>query len=792
MSARQRERVRKEEELRKQLAILRASQQENEEDFSPKPAQKPPNRKFVLAESSSSSSESDSDDKSGCEKEVTVDSTLNSSVHSEKRVLDQPVQLPTRAEELVDDQENDGEEEDEEDLIIQPKRPTFVFESASSSSSSSSSDSEQEDKHASLNVVESANSNQHFRGTARRRGGKKVSTITTKNKQELVTLDEDVASETMATSLTTEVKEDLEMEMLDKILAEQAEQHQQNSPFHDQNLHMSNRYHTLSKISLEDIDTRQLDLDALIRMRFGAQQGGGAPGGDGDGGFFLPHNQLPGRANNRRGHQQNRASSSSLLHRKFVLGECKEDWTKPPSYIAGGIGMRKKVISLVENLSGNITEDNDNNHSNHSNLTKGSAKHRKSQKRHQHHHTSSSSSSSSHIQSTFSQIDKETCLLYTFEYSKDYQLLHENGYEVIQELHDPNLLVMFLANSSYFVQGFLDVSQIFLRMGHLDKAQDCLRRCLYIHECTFLDGFLPNNHLNNHKNNNQAVMAVMNPWSSANSTFFQALFQYALIVQMQGYTKLSCDLIRWMISLNPNDSMCQLFLHVDYLLIMTGKFESIFELCGLICPWTAGSVQESMVENWILTGGSDRNNNHDDSSCTSTSTDIHQQGERRLQLQQILIQILLGHNVSEEGNEDHWAAAYVLDSMEIHVDGGSGNDDDSPPEVVTYSLKHLPNWWFSLAVASYLYQEKINQQYRFNHNNPSNENEPSQSWLIRYLFSPSLSQDRQIDIPTLLLKKAIKKWPFVAEMLLEKLNSSSSGVLGLLRQSDLLQEMKTR
>jgi tetratricopeptide (TPR) repeat protein len=261
---------------------------------------------------------------------------------------------------------------------------------------------------------------------------------------------------------------------------------------------------------LESIDPRTLDIDHLTRLRFGAANTRDDRDQDVDRGRLFAQ-------------ATRRSRKPNSLQRKFIFGEQKEDWIKPPSYIGGGMELCKKRL-------GNDHED-------------------------------SSRSLGASASST---------VIYAFAWSKDYKLLQEN-YEVVQQLHDPNVLVMFLANNPYHAQGFFELGNIFLQMGLVERAVECLRRCLFLHECCFSEGFSPKN----------AGQCRMNPQLPSNRVFFQALFRYALMTSRQGYPMLAADLALWLLSLDPHDTGVQILLHLDFYLLQTEQYELIFEFCGV-------------------------------------------------------------------------------------------------------------------------------------------------------------------------------------------------------------------
>lgn len=89
-------------------------------------------------------------------------------------------------------------------------------------------------------------------------------------------------------------------------------------------------------------DPRCLKLDQELRRKFGGGgggdrgNGGAAAGGGGGGG--RPRRTRRGMLAPRGG---NNSVSASLTLKRLVVSAPKEDWPKPPSFVGGGLGMRK-------------------------------------------------------------------------------------------------------------------------------------------------------------------------------------------------------------------------------------------------------------------------------------------------------------------------------------------------------------------------------------------------------------------------------------------------------------------
>ena len=75
------------------------------------------------------------------------------------------------------------------------------------------------------------------------------------------------------------------------------------------------------------VDVKNLDIDSIMRKRFGSDSvRRGNEEGDGE----RPRIKAPGKG---------KPMPSKLTNRRLIFGSPKEDWTRPPSYVGGGVGM---------------------------------------------------------------------------------------------------------------------------------------------------------------------------------------------------------------------------------------------------------------------------------------------------------------------------------------------------------------------------------------------------------------------------------------------------------------------
>lgn len=87
-------------------------------------------------------------------------------------------------------------------------------------------------------------------------------------------------------------------------------------------------------------DPRCLKLDQELRRKFGGgdRENGGAAGGGGGGGGGRTRRTRRGMMVGRGG---SNSVSASLTLKRLVVSAPKEDWPKPPSFVGGGLGMKR-------------------------------------------------------------------------------------------------------------------------------------------------------------------------------------------------------------------------------------------------------------------------------------------------------------------------------------------------------------------------------------------------------------------------------------------------------------------
>ena len=72
--------------------------------------------------------------------------------------------------------------------------------------------------------------------------------------------------------------------------------------------------------------------------------------------------------------------------------------------------------------------------------------------------------------------------------SKGIKELQQKYIQIINS-GDANLLVVFLSQHPYHIDGLLQLALIFAKIGHMDRSSDLVRRSLYFLECACVEKF---------------------------------------------------------------------------------------------------------------------------------------------------------------------------------------------------------------------------------------------------------------------------------------------------------------
>jgi uncharacterized membrane protein len=178
---------------------------------------------------------------------------------------------------------------------------------------------------------------------------------------------------------------------------------------------------------------------------------------------------------------------------------------------------------------------------------------------------------------------------YAFEWSAEYRFLHRQ-YQYIEDTGDANLLVMFLTHFPHHTQGLLQLSLVYARVAHLDKAADLVRRALYVLECASLESFKPST--------DKVSVVRMDPYVAENGVYFAVLYRHMQICSMQGLHSVAVEVCRYLLSLHPVDDAQHLLLALDYYLIRAGRWDQLLAYCGLTQQTLSEAVANSTISSF--------------------------------------------------------------------------------------------------------------------------------------------------------------------------------------------------
>jgi hypothetical protein len=170
----------------------------------------------------------------------------------------------------------------------------------------------------------------------------------------------------------------------------------------------------------------------------------------------------------------------------FLFGPAKDDWSRPPNYIGGGIGMTtydREDISVPWPYNDNTVLDE--------------------------------------------QVFKEMSdpkKWFTFMHSDIFDELLDD-YDTVQSSGDLNLLVMFVAHHPFVTDALLQLSTVCYQTNHSQEGLAFLRRCLWIYECSSLLHF----------NKSLESGAYMDADGAENQPYFRALTQLIQVSRIAGY-----------------------------------------------------------------------------------------------------------------------------------------------------------------------------------------------------------------------------------------------------------------
>lgn len=458
-------------------------------------------------------------------------------------------------------------------------------------------------------------------------------------------------------------------------------------------------------------NARNLDVTAALRRRQGEP-------------VFPDDNdhQLAGRRGNNanrmavrggagRAQQLGGIINRPLNSKRYVFGAPSEDWTRPPAFMAGGIGMSKVAT------------------------------------KHRHRQQYANARLNMNGNDKYYTSSDNVCEWYAFDWSGEFRFLHDQ-YQYIEDTGDANLLVMFLTHFPHHTPGLLQLSMVYARMQQLDKAADLVRRALYVLECAALESFKP-----------PAVAAAatvpenmkmrgamrMDPYVVENGAYFAVLYRHMQICSMQGHHSVAVDVCRYLLSLHPADDAQHLLLTLDYYLIRAENHALLLAFCGLTPQSLCDKVSASAA---------------DDSSagvCQFVWSSPYQFDL----FSPVPVPVVEQNEKVSTGAKEGVARAADSDkrkdgnSTAAHSNAHNSHSNSMSVGLDTHgsrALQHLPNWWFSLALSRWIVEQQPQQQQQ---QQPQTLGAATGTGRMR--------------AGTYLLKAALFRWPFMLAPLLRKI-----------------------
>ena len=221
---------------------------------------------------------------------------------------------------------------------------------------------------------------------------------------------------------------------------------------------------TAEKDIFFSIDPKSLDVDKVIRKRFGGEIAS----------MFY-------QAIHQDNHNHRRAERAVGLHRvpqqrrqaitrKTIFGSVKADWPqRPPSFIAGGMRMSacdlptQSVATCLsqEDMEEEVVEGRDCSRENGTRLRQENTEGEEVEGREECNRVNFSDGNCHYYY-----YERSRARCFRFEWSKEYREV-QRKYEQLVHLGDGNMLVLFVSHHAYHLGGLLQLALIFAKMGHM-------------------------------------------------------------------------------------------------------------------------------------------------------------------------------------------------------------------------------------------------------------------------------------------------------------------------------------
>ena len=213
----------------------------------------------------------------------------------------------------------------------------------------------------------------------------------------------------------------------------------------------------------------------------------------------------------------------------------------------------------------------------------------------------------------------------------------------------------------------------------------------------------------------------MDPTCGENAPFFTALFRHMQMSAMLGCPSVASEVGKILLSLEPRTDSYNVLLTLDYFLLTSGKHSDLLDFVGISSRSSSSSRSEENVK----------------------------------------------ENKNEKGDLDPWSIdntdfkklEYCFSSP---LDSYAKREGEEVKEEETIKLCYLPNWWFALALSTFI-KEKENGESRSSSSSGSNSGMQSEDQE----GCVSLSSE-------CILLKALSIWPYLLQPLLKKAGVQTS------------------
>ncbi len=327
--------------------------------------------------------------------------------------------------------------------------------------------------------------------------------------------------------------------------------------------------HTTVNIFLNDIDSRDYDLEHSLRSMLG---GGGV-------GNLNANNVVrvaQGGVNNNMGGGGGRRNVT--IQKRCLFAQGREDWgRRPSSYIGGGLGMEqvqfqtpsKSGISddegdgVTESLEKEKEEEEEEDKINNNDVTNEE-------------NCAPWPYSDPAMLPTSQKYVISSSSWYKFQRSNTYTTKLQEFQSYVSTTGDINMLVMFVADNPFVVEPILQLAMFFFHTRENEKGLDLVKRLLWILECACVSGFLPSPTTSRQSNNSgnsgkKTNFMFMDQGLEENKIFFSTLNLFIRNSTMVGCVNTSLAGSRLLLSLDPLRDPMGILLIMDYFCLATMK-----------------------------------------------------------------------------------------------------------------------------------------------------------------------------------------------------------------------------